>query len=379
VQASLACVRRLGAQVEQGHTATVISGWGTRGPTAPTEVLSCDNSGTTMRLLLGLLAGYPISATLTGDASLSARPMGRVMAPLTAMGATLTAYRDRAPVTVSGGALAPICWTPSAASAQIKSAVMLAGLRASGTTEVIEIAPTRDHSERAFPVFGLQCTVDGLRVSVPGGQSAVAPSHQLRVPGDPSSAAVWAAAAAALPGSAVTLPGVSLNSRRLGFVGALERMGATIVVTPEDELGGEPVGTMTVTFGDRRDTVIAGDEIPGLIDELPVLAASAALGCRLEVRDAEELRVKESDRISALVTGLRAMGVSADERPDGFVIDGRRGRPAGGRADAAHDHRLVMAFAIVALGCAGQSMIDDAECVAVSYPDFAAHLQKVIG
>jgi 3-phosphoshikimate 1-carboxyvinyltransferase len=379
VQASLACVRGLGAQVEQGHTATIISGWGTRGPTAPTEVLSCDNSGTTMRLLLGLLAGYPISATLTGDTSLSARPMGRVMAPLTAMGATLTAEHDRAPVTVSGGALSAICWTPSAASAQIKGAIMLAALRANGTTDVIEVAPTRDHTERAFPVFGLHCIVDGLRISVPGGQSAVAPSDELRVPGDPSSAAVWAAAAAALPGSTVTLPGVSLNPRRLGFVGALERMGASIVVTPEEELGGEPVGTMTVAFGDRRDTVIAGNEIPGLIDELPVLAASAALGCRLEVRDAEELRVKESDRITALVTGLRAMGVAADELPDGFVIDGRRGRPSGGRADAVHDHRLVMAFAIVALGSAGPSTIDDAGCVAVSYPEFAAHLQKVVG
>lgn len=378
VRASLQCVSALGAQVESaGGDEVIISGWGDKGPRTPAGPLDCMNSGTTMRLLLGLLAGYPVSATLIGDGSLSARPMRRVIDPLTAMGAHVSATDGHAPLTLQGGALQGLAWTPSAASAQIKSALLLAGLRANGTTTVHEPAATRDHTERAFPLFGLQCAVDGLTVSVRGGQQALAPQAPLRVPGDPSSAAVWATAAASLPGASVELTGVALNPRRLGFVAALERMGAQVTLAQTGDLGGEPVGTMTVTYGPRRDTAIHAEEVPGLIDELPILAASAALGCRLEVRGAEELRVKESDRITALVTGLRRLGVHADEAPDGFTIDGRAGRPAGGQADAVHDHRLVMAFALVALGAAGPSVIDSAESVAVSYPAFLTDLQSL--
>lgn len=378
VRASLQCVAALGAAVETvGRDDVVITGWGPAGPRTPHGPLDCMNSGTTMRLLLGVLAGYPVSATLVGDASLSRRPMRRVIDPLTAMGARLASTEGHAPVTVHGGSLQGLAWTPEAASAQIKSALLLAGLRASGSTTVHEPAATRDHTERAFPLFGLHCVAEGTTVSVRGGQHASAPADSLRVPGDPSSAAVWATAAASLPGASIELTGVALNPRRLGFVAALERMGAQVALTHTGDLGGEPVGTLRVAHGPRRDTTIGPAEVPGLIDELPILAASAALGCRLEVRGAEELRVKESDRISALVAGLRRLGVRADEAPDGFSIDGRAGRPGGGHADAVHDHRLVMAFALVALGAEGPSVIDSADSVAVSYPAFLDDLESL--
>jgi 3-phosphoshikimate 1-carboxyvinyltransferase len=378
VAASLGCVEALGATVKRPAPGEVqITGWGPTGPTTPTVPLDCMNSGTTMRILMGLLARYPISATFIGDASLSGRPMGRVITPLTHMGARIDAANGRAPVALSGGHLHGIDWTTPVASAQIKSALLFAGLGAAGVTRVVEPAPTRDHSERAFPLFGLRCAVDGLMISVEGGQAATAPTSPLRVPGDPSSAAVWAAAAAALPGAHIELTGVALNPRRLGFVAALRRLGAHIVVAEETILGGEPVGTISVTYDSCTDTTINADEVPGLIDELPVLAACAAFGRRLEVHGAEELRVKESDRITALVNGLRLLGVRCEEFPDGFVIDGHAGRPAGGRADAVHDHRLVMAFTLIALGASGPTQIGSADSVAVSYPTFLSDLRSL--
>lgn len=371
VRASLGCVAALGAHVLRAPDGLVsVDGWGESGPKTPAGPLDCLNSGTTMRLLMGLLAGFPVSATLIGDASLSSRPMRRVMDPLHGMGAHVAADDGRAPVMVKGARLHATTWTPAAASAQIKSAILLAGLQAEGRTTVVEPAATRDHTERAFPLFGLACAIDGLRVSVDGGQRAAAPDGILDVPGDPSSAAAWAALAASLPGSHVEMTGVALNPRRLGFVAALRRMGATVTIAETHVLGGEPVGTVSVAYGVCTDTTIEPDDVPGLIDELPVLAACAAHGRRLEVRGAGELRVKESDRISALVTGLRALGVSADEYPDGFVVDGRAGQPRGGHADAVHDHRLVMAFTLVALGATGPTTIHSAEAVAVSYPEF---------
>ncbi len=377
VRASLNCVQSLGATVTREDGTVVVEGWGDAGPHSPNAPLDCMNSGTTMRLLMGMLAGYPVTATLVGDASLSGRPMRRVLAPLAAMGASLESQEGRAPIVLHGAALRGLEWTPSAASAQIKSAILLAGLRADGTTVVHEPAATRDHTERAFPLFHLWCEVDGLKVSVRGGQQAIAPAEPLRVPGDPSSAAVWAAMAAALPGSDVVLTDVALNPRRLGFVAALQRLGASVTVTTERDLGGEPVGTIQITYDTCRDTTIDAAEVPGLIDELPVLAACAAFGRRLEVHGAEELRVKESDRITALVSGLRGLGVRAEEYPDGFVIDGHAATPTGGHVDAVHDHRLVMAFALVALGATGPSVIDSADSVAVSYPGFLADLRHL--
>jgi 3-phosphoshikimate 1-carboxyvinyltransferase len=323
--------------------------------------------------MTGLLAGRPLHVSFTGDASLQRRPMGRVVSPLEAMGARIRTTEGRAPITIEGGALKGIEWRPPVPSAQVKSALMLAGLSASGTTTIIESLPTRDHSERAFPVFGLRVRVEASAIAVPGGQEAHAPASPLDVPGDPSSAAVWAAAAASRPGSSVRIDHVLLNPRRLGFVQALKQLGADVRLTASAERHGELVGSIEVRYGSQGLCVIDEHAVPDLIDELPVLAARAALGGRLEVSGASELRVKESDRITALVRGFRQLGVNAEERPDGFVVDGGR-RPLGGTADAAHDHRLVMAFALVGLGASGPTTITGAEVVAVSYPGFARDL-----
>jgi len=377
VAATVACLRAIGVSIAQtGPDAVRVEGRGGAGFRDPAGPLDAMNSGTTMRLLAGLLAGFPIRVTLIGDPSLSRRPMGRVIEPLAAMGARIGSDQGRPPLRIEGGALAPIVWSPTVASAQVKSAILLAGLRASGVTTVHEPLPTRDHTERAFPTFGLAVHVDGASVSVTGGQVGTAPSRPLTVPGDPSSAAVWAAAAAGLPGSDLRLEGLCLNPRRLGFVRALTRMGAVVTLEPDGTDAGEPVGSLRVAHGSHAEILIAPEDVPDLIDELPVLAARAALGGGLEVRGAGELRVKESDRITALVTGLRALGVEADERPDGFVVRGGS-PPSGGRVHAAGDHRLVMAFAIVALGATGPTFIDGAEAVAVSYPGFERDLASL--
>lgn len=303
--------------------------------------------------------------------------MRRVIDPLVAMGARIGSRGGCAPLEIHGAPLSAIDWTSPVPSAQVKSALMLAGLRATGTTAVREPLSTRDHTERAFPTFGLTSRTEGLTCFIEGGQRAIAPEAALVVPGDPSSAAVWAAAAAALPGSRVRLDGVCLNPHRLGFVAALDRMGADIRVQEDTQHAGEPVGSIHVSHGTDRPTTISAAEVPALIDELPVLAARAALGAGLEVTGAAELRVKESDRITALVAGLRSLGVDARELPDGFIVEGHR-RPAGGTVDAAGDHRLVMAFAIVALGAAGPSLITGAGAVAISYPDFERDLAQLV-
>ena len=378
VAATVACMTALGARVarENSHT-LAITGRGGDGFVQPATPLDAENSGTTLRLLSGLVASRPIRVTLTGDASLRRRPMRRIIDPLSAMGARIESAGGRAPLIIEGGALNAIDWRVPVPSAQVKSAILLAGLGARGTTVVREPLLTRDHTERAFPAFGLRILTDGTVLSVDGGQTAAAPAGILSVPGDPSSAAVWAALAAALPGSRVEIEGVCLNPLRLGFLRALERMGASVRSEIVTESAGEPVGRLEVSHGDHVPASIEAEDVPALIDELPVLAARAALGGALEVSGASELRVKESDRITALVTGFRAMGVTADERPDGFVIDGRR-RPSGGAADAAGDHRLVMAFALVALGATGPSVISGAEVVGVSYPAFEQDLARLV-
>jgi 3-phosphoshikimate 1-carboxyvinyltransferase len=284
----------------------------------------------------------------------------------------------RPPLRLVGSPLYGIDWTTPVASAQVKSAILLAGLHAAGTTRVHEPMATRDHTERAFPVFGLTVSTEGLTHSVAGGQHAVAPTHTLEVPGDPSSAAVWAAAAAGIAGSRIQIDDVCLNPLRLGFLRALERMGAGIEIQETGlGTGGESSGTLIISHGPTRAATITSAEVPSLIDELPILAASAALGGGLTVSGAAELRVKESDRIAALVAGFHALGLAAEELPDGFVIPGGQ-RPQGGRADACGDHRLVMAFTVVALGALGPSTIIGADSVAISYPGFAADLRTLV-
>jgi 3-phosphoshikimate 1-carboxyvinyltransferase len=257
----------------------------------------------------------------------------------------------------------------------VKSAVILAGLHAGGTTSVTEPAQTRDHTERALAAFGFTVDVVGLTVSIAGGQRGTAQS--LLVPGDLSSAAFWMVAAAALPGSEVVIEDVGLNPTRTGLVDVLRRFGARVEIHQTATAAGEPLGTIIVA-GDRTGSVeIAPEEVPGLIDELPAIAALAAHGGEVSVRGARELRVKESDRISALVAGFRALGIAADERPDGFVIHGA-GTPTGGVADAQGDHRMAMAFAIAALAARSPSQIEGSDAVAISYPDFFETLDRLV-
>jgi 3-phosphoshikimate 1-carboxyvinyltransferase len=372
---TLACVGALGAIVSRtpgaraGDPALIaIEGRGLRGLGAPGAPLDCGNSGSTMRMLAGVVAAHPFISTLIGDASLSRRPMRRVIGPLSQMGATVTAGPgDRPPVTIHGAALTGIRFAPETPSAQVKSAVLLAGLQADGETTVVEPASTRDHTERALATFGAAVAVAGRTVTLRGGQRLS--GRDLRVPGDISSAAFMAVAAAALPGSDVTITDVGLNPSRAALLDLLARFGAIVDTTVEGDWNGEPVGRLRVRHGVTRDLVITPEEVPEVIDELPVLATLGTFGGSVTVSGAGELRVKESDRIAELVAGLRAMGADAEERPDGFQVRAGR-RLTGGQVHARHDHRLAMAFAIAALGGSGPTQIDGADAVAVSYPAF---------
>jgi len=275
---------------------------------------------------------------------------------------------------IRGGALQGIQFSPETPSAQVKSAVLLAGIQASGETVVTESAATRDHTERALETFGAAVTVRGRQISVRGGQHLQ--RQQLRVPGDLSSAAFMAVAAAALPGSDVTITHVGLNPSRAALLDVLKRFGANVDMSVDESWNGEPVGRLRIRHGAMRDLVIAPDEVPEVIDELPVIAALGTFGGSVTVSGAGELRVKESDRIAELVAGLRAMGADADERPDGFRV-WRGARPTGGVVHARHDHRLAMAFAIAALGASGPTQIEGADVVAVSYPSFFQDLDRL--
>ena len=373
-----ACLAALGVRLEAtqepGGAVWHIEGRGLGGLVAPAAPLDAGNSGTTARFLMGVLAGHRFTATLTGDASLSRRPMRRAADPLARMGARIETTDGHLPATVAGGALRGITFEMPVASAQVKSAVLLAGLHADGVTTVVEPGATRDHTERALALFGAGVSIDGPRVSVSGGGGLR--GVEMRVPGDPSSAAFWAAAAAAVPGAEIAIEGVGLNPTRTAFLGVLERMGARVEVAADRTAAAEPVGTVVVRHAALGPVEIEPSEVPGLIDELPALAAAATHGGRLSVTGAAELRVKESDRISALAAGLRALGAEVEEFPDGFRIDGRR-RLTGGAADAAGDHRLAMAFAIAALGAAGDSSILGSEAVDVSYPGFFETLEEL--
>lgn len=377
---TLACLEALGAEVRRlpedgGLTVRIQGRAGTLA--APAAPLDCGNSGTTMRMLAGILAAQPFAATLVGDASLSRRPMRRVMTPLAQMGARLEAADGgRPPLRVHGGRLTPITYAPEVPSAQVKSAVLFAGLGADGVTTVVEPAATRDHTERALEAFGVRIErAQPGHLAVRGVARLISPGT-LRVPGDPSSCAFLAVAAAGLPGSAVELRNVGLNPTRSALFDVLRRAGADVTTTITGVRHGEPVGVVRVAHGDARPLAIAETEVPLLIDELPALAALATFGGRIEVRGAAELRVKESDRISSLVGGLRALGADADELPDGFVIRGGA-RLSGGEVDAGHDHRLAMSFAVAALGAAADTTIHGAEIAAVSFPGFFETLDRL--
>ena len=328
-----------------------------------------------MRMLAGVVAAHSFPTTLTGDASLSRRPMRRIIEPLTAMGAGIEASADdRPPLLIHGATLDGIDYEPEVPSAQVKSAVLLAGLQARGQSRVTERTPTRDHTERALAAFGVAVERNGSAVAVQGGQSLAA--LHARVPGDLSSAAFLLAAAAALPGSDVSIDGVGLNPSRTAVLDVLRRFGASVETEQTDEWQGEPVGRIRIRGLSLGTLELGRDIVPGVIDELPVLAALATAGGELRVTGAGELRVKESDRISALVSGLRSLGADADELPDGFHIRGGE-RLTGGIVHAHDDHRLAMAFAVAGLAATAAVTIEGARAAAVSYPTFFDDLERL--
>lgn len=376
--ATLDCLAAAGVDIRRTRSerglSVEIEGRGLRGLQAPPAPLDARNSGTTMRLLSGVMAAHSFTSVLVGDESLTKRPMGRVIVPLERMGARIESHDNKPPLTIHGALLEGIRYRTEVPSAQIKSAVLLAGLQARGTTIVEESAATRNHTELALRAFGATVHTSGNTIELEGGQSLR--GGDFMVPGDISSAAFWLAAAAAIPGSDVEIRNVGLNPTRTALLDVMRRAGATIDEHVEREAGGEPSGRVRVRYGHPRSLTLGADQVPYLIDEIPALAAWASHGGELHVTGAAELRVKESDRISALVRGFRALGADVDEFSDGFHLRGAR-RLRGGHADAAGDHRLAMAFAIAALGAHSPSVISGADSVAISYPEFFSTLESL--
>ena len=368
--------QQLGIEIERDEDTTLVV-HGKRGKfTEPTGDIDCGNSGTTMRLMSGILAAQPFRSRLIGDASLSKRPMKRIIEPLTQMGAKITAEGEggRAPLVIEGGPLKGIRYESPVASAQVKSAILLAGLFASGSTTVTEPEQSRDHTERMLTWHVARPRRDGLTVSVVGG--ATLESRDFEVPGDISSAAFWMVAAAASKGSHLLIKNVGLNPTRTGILGVLIRMGAYVSEVVESS-DGEPRGTIEIRGSQLRATTIEGREIPNVIDELPILAVAAALAeGRTVIKDAHELRVKETDRIAMVARNLRAFGVEVIEYDDGMKIQG--GCPLHA-ADVTSDgdHRIAMASAILGLFADGTTVVRDTECVNTSYPGFIETLQRL--
>ncbi len=382
---TLECMRTLGVTIESDGGPIVVYGVGKDGLRSAAAPLDCGNSGTTMRLLSGILAGQPFETTLTGDDSLRSRPMKRIIEPLELMGASITSDGGRAPLTIRGTRpLDPITYRPPVASAQIKSCVMLAGLFGDGTTTVIEPVPTRDHTERMLAWFGvdvdIKTEVDGTHISVNGDSRLT--GRVLRVPGDISAAAFFLVAAACLDGSDITMPKVGANPSRYGIIDVLRSLGADIEVSKVIEACNEPVADIRVRGGLRE---MAGDEMPvirgeliaNMIDEIPILAVfGTQLRKGLEIRDAGELRVKESDRIAAVVRNLRLMGAEVEEFDDGLRVAPSQLR--GASVETYHDHRIAMAFAVAGLFADGETEVIGADCAAVSFPGFFETLESVV-
>ncbi|MES2336553.1 MAG: 3-phosphoshikimate 1-carboxyvinyltransferase [Pseudomonadota bacterium] len=385
VLATAAAMRAMGATIERGADGTwTIQGVGVGGLLQPDTALDMGNSGTSTRLLMGLVASHAISATFVGDASLGKRPMGRVIDPLSTMGADIIASPGgQLPLMVRGVVPAvPITYTLPVASAQVKSAILLAGLNTPGITRVIEPIATRDHSERMLAGFGARLTVeetsDGRVISITG-EAELTP-QDIVVPGDPSSAAFWMVAASIVPGSDIVIENVGLNPTRAGLVTALRAMGAHIVEQDRRTVGGEPVADLRVRHAALSAIEVPADLAPSMIDEYPALFVAAAFASGTTVaRGAEELRVKESDRIAAMAAALGACGVACHEHDDGLSVTGSGGAPiaGGGRITTHLDHRIAMSMAVAGLGAARAITLDDASPVATSYPAFFATLDAL--
>jgi 3-phosphoshikimate 1-carboxyvinyltransferase len=377
-EATIGAVRALGVDViEDDADALRVRGLGLRGLAEPAAAIDCANAGTLVRLLSGILAGQADrSFALVGDESLSARPMGRIADPLRLLGAEVETSGGTLPIRIRGRALRGIEYRPPVASAQVKSAVLLAGLYAEGRTTVIEPIPTRDHTELMLEAAGARVVRRPGSVSVEGGGALYLP--EVFVPGDFSSAAPFLVAATLIAGSELTIHDVGLNPRRTGLLDVLGRMGGRVTVFNRRRIAGEQIGDLEVRSAELTATEIGPDEVPGLIDELPLFAVLAAHAHgESVVRGAEELRTKESDRIDAVTTGLRALGVHITAMPDGYRVRGVPARPRGGGMRSAGDHRIAMVGAVAGLASREGVEIEDADAVAVSFPGFFELLDSI--
>jgi len=373
---TLNAFRAMGVQVEDDGTTLTIHGRGLHGLQEPEDILDCGNSGTSIRLLTGLLAGQSFFSVLTGDKYLRKRPMKRVVGPLGKMGARIAgrAGGEKAPLAISGTRLSGISYDSPVSSAQVKSAILLAGLYADGETVVTEPHLSRDHSERMLRHFGADIQADGPRVRIRGGRELV--GQEIVVPGDISSAAFFIVAGLIVPGSELLIRGVGVNPTRTGIIDILKLMGADLTLLNQREVSGEPVADILVRSSDLKGIEIGGDLVPRAIDEFPVLCvAAAAASGRTVVRDAHELRVKETDRIKAMAENLRLAGISVEETEDGMIIDG--GRFTQFTADSRGDHRIAMSMLVAGLLTPGTSRVDDTECIATSFPNFLSLLEQV--
>lgn len=378
---TLNCLRGLGISIEQKDAKTVFAGY--QELVAPREPLDCGNSGSTLRILAGVLAGYDFTTELVGDASLSSRPMQRIIEPLELMGARIESRDGKAPLKVHGtGNPIPITYKLPVASAQVKSAILFAGLNAKGRTTVIETTQSRDHTERLFNGFGVPVTTNADRSVTLWGPACFA-GGEITIPGDVSSAAYFVAAAMLLPESQLTIEGVGLNPTRAAFLSVLSSWGADITTTDQRFERNEPHGTINVRGGiggsaAESERTLGESMIPSLIDELPLLAVvGSQIDGGIRIRDASELRLKESDRLATTAANLRAMGADVEEFPDGLSVSGPT-QLRGAQLDSHGDHRIAMAFAVAALLAKGETEITGAECVAVSFPEFFPLLESVV-
>ena len=379
-QSTLSCLRGLGIEIEVGKGQVRIAGKGLDGLREPRRTLDAENSGSTMRMLAGILAGQPFTSTITGDASLRRRPMRRVIEPLRQMGAEIKSSEgDRAPLQIRGGHLRAIDYMPPIPSAQVKSAILLAGLYADGVTTVRESVCTRDHTELALCEFGANVEASRGIVRIHPRPKLLA--RKLSVPSDLSTAVFLIGASLVLPGSNLMLHNVGLNPTRARVLDFLISIGAAIRVPSLQARDGELTGDVSVKHAPLDGGTISGAQVAEMIDELPMLAALGPFTEKgIEIHDAQELRVKESDRIRSLAEGLRAMGAQVQEFPDGMRVEGRRaGKLRGAKVDPQGDHRIAMALSVAALGAEGDTVVRDAECVAVSFPEFFATLERLRG
>jgi 3-phosphoshikimate 1-carboxyvinyltransferase len=381
---TLGCLKSLGAEVKVNGSTIQVTGHGLRGLKSSWRTLNAENSGTTIRLLSGILSGQSFTTKITGDSSLQKRPMKRVIAPLREMGAHIRGREDNfPPLEIRGGQLRAIHYQMPTPSAQVKSAVLLAGLYADGETSVTEPAPTRDHTELALQLFDAPIRKVGRTISVEGlaardGHAALRPVS-VDVPGDLSSAVFFIAAASLLPKSDLYISNVGLNPTRSAILDFFNQMGAAVSVLNLDRISGELVGDLSIQGGHLKGGLVSGDLVPLLIDELPMLAALGPYTEQgIEIRDAAELRVKESDRIAALAENLNRMGAKVEERPDGLRVEGRAaGGLRGAEIDPRGDHRIAMAFAVAGLAATSDTRLLDSSCTAVSYPKFFSELRRL--